>query len=92
MHERKTAVLPRAGRQRMVGLVVNDRPHVGRAEVDRLRAILHNCARFGPSTQDREGRPDFRAHLVGRIAWVAQTDPARGAKLRAQLAAVDWER
>ena len=93
VNERKTAVLPRAGRQVLGGLVVNERPHVSRAEVDRLRAVLHNCVRDGPSTQDRDGRGDLlRAHLTGRVAWVAQHDPARGARLRAQLDAVDWTR
>ncbi len=90
VHPSKTAVLPRAGRQVLGGLVVNDRPHVSRAEVDRLRAVLHNCARYGPSTQNRTSVPDLRAHLAGRISWVAQHDPARGARLLTALDAVDW--
>jgi hypothetical protein len=69
---------------------VNERPHVGRAEVDRLKAVLHNCVRSGPSSQNREGVLDFRGHLTGRVAWVAQHDAARGARLRATLDAVDW--
>lgn len=92
LNERKSAVLPRAGRQVLGGLVVNDRPHVGRAEVDLLKAVLHNCIRHGPSTQNRDRRPDLRAHLTGRVGWVSQHDPARGARLRQQLDAVDWTR
>lgn len=92
VNERKTAVLPRAGRQVLGGLVVNERPHVGRVEVDRLKAVLHNCVRSGPSSQNREGVLDFRGHLTGRVAWVAQHDAARGARLRAALDAVDWSR
>lgn len=92
LNERKTAVLPRAGRQQLGGLVVNDRPRVARAEVDRLRAVLHNCARHGPSSQNRDGVPDLRRHLAGRVAWVAQHDPGRGARLHEQLAAIDWTR
>ncbi len=92
VNARKTAVLPRAGRQVLGGLVVNERPHVRRAEVDRLRAVLHNCLRDGPDSQNRDGRADFRGHLTGRVAWVAQHDPRRGAVLRAQLDAVDWDR
>ena len=59
---------------------------------DRLRAVLHNCARHGPSTQNREGVPAFEQHLRGRVAWVAQHDPGRGARLRDALDAVDWTR
>jgi RNA-directed DNA polymerase len=92
LNPRKTGVLPAAGRQVLGGLVVNDRPRVARHEVDLLRAVLHNCAVHGPSTQDREGHPSFEAHLRGRVSWVAQTDPARGARLRAMLDAVDWSR
>ena len=92
VNDRKTAVLPRAGRQVLGGLVVNERPHVGRAEVDLLKAVLHNCVRSGPSSQNREGVADFRGHLTGRVAWVSQHDAARGARLRAALDAVDWSR
>ena len=92
LNARKTAVMPRAGRQRLAGLVVNDGPRVSRGEVDLLRAILHNCHRHGPSTQNRDDVPAFEEHLRGRIAWVAQHDPARGARLLAVHRAVDWSR
>lgn len=92
LNAHKTAVLPRAGRQVLGGLVVNDRPRVARREVDLLRAVLTNCARHGPSTQNREEHPAFEAHLRGRVSWVAQHDPAKGARLAQLLAAVDWER
>lgn len=92
LNPRKTAVMPRAGRQSLAGLVVNDRPRVARHEVDLLRAILHNCRRHGPSTQNRDQVPAFAEHLRGRIAWVAQHDPARGARLLAEHGAIDWTR
>ena len=92
LNPRKTGVMPRAGRQTLGGLVVNRRPRVARAEVDTLRAILHNCRRRGPSSQNREGHPAFREYLRGRIAWVAQHDPALGARLLAEHAAIDWDR
>jgi hypothetical protein len=92
LNDRKTAVLPRAGRQVLGGLVVNDRPRVARAEVDLLRAVLHNCARLGPSSQNRQGKPGFQAHLTGLVSWVAQHDPVRGERLRAQLETIDWSR
>jgi hypothetical protein len=92
LNARKTGVMPRAGRQVLGGLVVNERPKVARREVDVLKAILHNCHRFGPSTQNRDDVPDFEEHLRGRIAWVAQHDPVRGARLQAVHDAVDWSR
>lgn len=92
LNPRKTGVMPRAGRQTLGGLVVNQTPRVARTEVDRLRAILHNCRHHGPSTQNRDGHPAFAEHLRGRIAWVAQHDSVRGARLLAQHDAVDWSR
>jgi RNA-directed DNA polymerase len=90
LNARKTAVMPAAGRQRVTGVVVNVRPNVARDEYDRLKAILHNAAVHGPESQNREHVADFRAHLLGRIAWVAALNPARGAKLRARFAAIAW--
>jgi len=92
LNPRKTGVMPRAGRQTLGGLVVNDRPRVARHQVDTLRAILHNCHRYGPSSQNRDDVPAWEAHLRGRIAWVAQHDPVRGARLQAVHDAIDWSR
>jgi hypothetical protein len=92
INQRKTAVMPRAGRQALAGLVVNERPRVARKEVDQLRAILHNCRRYGPSTQNHDQIPAYEDHLRGRVAWVAQHDPVRGARLEADRVAIDWSR
>ncbi|MCR6032141.1 RNA-directed DNA polymerase [Nocardioides sp. zg-579] len=92
LNTRKTGVMPRAGRQALGGLVVNEQPRVARREVDLLRAILHNCRRHGPSTQNRDGVPAYEQHLRGRIAWVAQHDPVRGARLLTEHEAIDWTR
>ena len=86
----KTTVRGRGDRQLLGGLVVNAAPAVPRDSYDQLKAILHNAARTGPAAQNRAGHPDFRAHLLGRIAWVAQTHPARGARLRAAFARIGW--
>jgi hypothetical protein len=90
LHHRKTRVMSAAARQRITGVVVNARPSVARRDLDRLRAILHNCVRTGPAAQNRAAHPDFRAHLAGRIAWVASLDAARGAKLRAVFDRIAW--
>jgi hypothetical protein len=86
----KTRFMPRSRSQRVTGVVVNDHCNVERGEFDRLKAILHNCARTGPSGQNRADVPDFRRHLDGRVAWVEQVNPERGAKLRALFDRIDW--
>ena len=83
----KTSVRGQADRQRLAGLVVNAAPAVPRAEYDRLRAILHDAARHGIDAANRDGHPDFAAHLAGRIAWVAHRHPTRASKLQRLLSA-----
>jgi hypothetical protein len=75
-----------------VGLVLNERINVPRAEYDRLKAILHHCVRSGPEGQNREGVPNFAAHLAGRVAYVTQVNPQRGARLKQWLDQIDWSR
>ena len=91
VNDAKTAVMTCAGRQRVCGIVVNERPNVAREEYDALKAILHNAARNGSAVENRAGVLDFRAHLLGRIAWVGSLNPARGEKLRRRLELVAWE-
>lgn len=86
----KTRVHRAGVRQSVTGVVVNTRTNVARPEFDRLKAVLHNCALLGPEGQNRDGHDDFRAHLLGRIAWVASVNPDRGAKLRAVFDAINW--
>ncbi len=90
VHHRKTRVMRRGVRQHLAGVVANERLNVPRPDFDRLKAILTNCVRYGPSGQNREGHDDFRAHLEGRVGWVESIHPARGKRLREILAKVDW--
>jgi RNA-directed DNA polymerase len=81
----KSRVQRRNKAQVVTGLVVNDRPGVARKEVRRLRAILHRARAEGLEQQNREGRPNFRAWLEGKIAYVSMVRPEVGAKLRTAL-------
>jgi RNA-directed DNA polymerase len=87
---RKTRLMPRSTRQSLAGVVVNERPNGRRADYDRLEAILFNCLRFGATSQNRAGVPDFRAHLAGRLAHLARLNPARGRRLRELFDRIEW--
>ncbi|HEY4239991.1 MAG TPA: reverse transcriptase family protein [Kofleriaceae bacterium] len=91
VNHKKTRVMTSGSRQRITGVVVNEKLAVPRAEVERLRAILHNCRRHGPASQNRDQHPDFRAHLRGRVAWIDSLDPAKGARLRVLLEQIGWD-
>ena len=90
INTRKTRLMLHSQRQQLTGVVVNARPNIRRDDYDELKAVLHNCARHGPASQNRDKLPHFRAHLAGRIAHVSQLNPARGARLAASFAAISW--
>jgi RNA-directed DNA polymerase len=90
VNTRKTRLMRASTRQRVTGLVVNHAPAVARDEYERLKAIVHNCLRHGPESQNREASPRFRDHLGGRIAHLGFVNPARGARVRAAFDRISW--
>jgi hypothetical protein len=86
----KTRVLRQGQKQHAAGLVLNEKPNIDRRDFDRLKAILTNCARRGPASQNRDHHPDFAAHLQGKLAWVRFIHPGKEAKLRAIFEKIDW--
>lgn len=90
VNTRKTRIMRQSVAQRAAGLVLNQRVNIPRREYDQLKAILHNCVKSGPGGQNRSTRADFRAHLAGRIAYVKQTNPARGARLWETFQRISW--
>lgn len=90
VNHRKTRIMQAATRQKVTGLVVNQAPSMPREEYEQLKAILHNCARFGVEAQNRDGHPDFRAHLLGRLAWLRSVQPQRAAKLQRVFDRIVW--
>jgi RNA-directed DNA polymerase len=91
IQDRKTRSMLHGGKQHALGLTVNERPNVSRREFDRLKAMLFNCGRFGPESQNHDAHPRFREHLRGRISWFTQINRARGAKLRKLFDRIEWE-
>jgi retron-type reverse transcriptase len=83
---KKTHVMRRGRRQEVTGVTVNTKPGVSRRELRQLRAILHNAARDGLASQNREGHPHFAAYLRGRVAFVTMVDPSKREELHAALA------
>jgi hypothetical protein len=90
VNARKTRSMRRAARQVVGGIVVNHHPNMPRRDFDTLKAVLTNCVRHGPQGQNREGVPDFRAVLAGKVAYAAMVNPARGAKLRRIFEQIEW--
>lgn len=90
VHYRKTRIMRRGVRQYLAGIVANQHLNVIRRDYDLLKATLTNCIRHGAESQNRDGRADFRAHLVGRVSFVEMVNAKRGAKLRHLLGQIQW--
>jgi hypothetical protein len=92
INRKKRKVIRNSQRQTVTGVVVNSRPNVARRDFDALKAILTNCVRRGPSTQNHNRHEHFAAHLLGRISHVRQLNRVRGEKLLALFRQIDWNR
>lgn len=87
LHPDKTRAMPRHQQQRVAGVVVNERPNMPRLEYERLKAALHQSALHGPGA---DAAAELRAQLLGRVAWAAQLNPARGEKLQRLFDRIVW--
>jgi hypothetical protein len=90
---RKTRVMSAASQQMVTGLVVNERVGMSRRARKQLEAVLVNCLRHGPASQDRAAHgARFCDHLRGRVAYARQVDPDRSTRLVTLFDAIDWQR
>ena len=87
---RKTRRMSAAQCQSAAGMVLNEGINIRRRDFDALKAILTNCQRHGPASQNHGKLPDFAAHLRGRIEWVRKLNDKRGEKLLRLYRQVDW--
>ena len=88
---RKTRIMRRSTRQFAAGVVLNRHTNIQRDEYDQLKATLHNCVQGDPAVQNRDSHADFRMHLLGKINWVKQLNPARGIKLMKIFNEIVWK-
>lgn len=91
INTRKTRIMRRGVRQKLAGIVLNRHPNIARREYDALRAMLYNCVRLGPSSQNRGNIVDFRAHLLGRISYMRMINPKRARRLIKLFEQIRWE-
>ncbi|MBT5793050.1 MAG: RNA-directed DNA polymerase [Gammaproteobacteria bacterium] len=86
LDNKKTNIFRRGRRQIVTGLVVNEKPNMAKPLRRRLRSAVHR--RLSGRQPSWHGKPMSDSELLGRIAFLAQTQPAEAKKLRDQLEAV----
>lgn len=86
VNTRKTKVEPRSRRQKVLGIVVNEKLNLPRYEYNRLRCLIHNCLMHGFESQyKRAGQHSAGAlysHIRGKLSYLKQIDTAKAEKLR----------
>lgn len=90
INTRKTRIMRSATRQQVTGLVVNRHPNLQRRTFDHFKAILTNCVRHSPTSQNRSNHPDFRAYLQGMVSYALMVNPHRGNQLKALYQQIEW--
>lgn len=81
INEKKTRVQRPNAAQAVTGIVVNEKLHVPRETVRRMRAILHRAGTEGLARQNRENRPYFEEWVRGMIGYIAMVNPKQAAPL-----------
>jgi RNA-directed DNA polymerase len=87
----KTRVMNQSQRQQLAGVVVNEKQSLNRHNLKQFEALLFNCVRYGPESQNRAGHPRFKAHLQGRLAFYLDVAPHKCRKLAALYDSIMWE-
>lgn len=82
INEKKLRIIRISRKQKVTGIVANEKLSIDRKERDKLRALLHNAYKCRSlESQNREGRKDFEAHIRGKIQHIKHVSPPQGGKL-----------
>ena len=89
VNKAKTKVMPRAGRQYVCGVVVNEKNNMLLRSRQKLRAIIHYVEKEGieaaAQRNGAESAESFESMLKGRVNWLKQLNQELGTKLKARL-------
>lgn len=82
----KTKVEPFWRRQKVLGMIVNEKVNIPRYEFMRLRSLIHNCLVHGFDTQHaRAGLKNvaaLKSHISGKLAFFKQVEPVKTQRLK----------
>ncbi|AAM05501.1 hypothetical protein (multi-domain) [Methanosarcina acetivorans C2A] len=88
-HE-KTRMFSKGSRQKVTGLVVNDKVSIGRNKKKNLKAIVNNIQTNGPVAENRSNDPFFRERIFGHLGCANAVDPEFATPLIESLKKIDW--
>jgi len=90
VNEKKTRLHSKSSRQKVTGLVVNDKLSIGRENKKKLRAIVHNILMKGPIVENRNNDPFFRERIFGYLGYANTIAPEFATPLIESIKNIDW--
>ncbi|MBA4496090.1 reverse transcriptase domain-containing protein [Paenactinomyces guangxiensis] len=85
VNEEKTRVLRSSRRQKVTGIVLNEKVNISRKELRAFRALLHNVEKTGPEKQNIYHHPDFWGYIKGYASYIRMVRPDLNETLEQQL-------
>jgi retron-type reverse transcriptase len=85
VNEEKTRVLRAGRRQRVTGIVVNEKTNLTRKDIRSFRALLHNVEHNGLETENHNNHPHFWEYINGYVSYVQMVRPDIGLKFATQV-------
>jgi len=85
VNHKKTRVLRASRRQKVTGIVVNQKPNISRKELRNFRALLHNVEKNGLEKENRNQHPDFWGYIRGYTSYIQMVRPDLGEKFAQQV-------
>lgn len=86
VNTKKTKVEPNNRRQKVLGVVVNEKLNIQQAEYNRLRCLIHNCFMHGFESQyERAGQTSaagLKSHIRGKLSYLKQVNAEKAEHLK----------
>jgi len=86
MNTQKTKTEPKWRRQRVLGMVVNEKVNIPRLEYLRVRSLIHNCFVHGFDSQHKRAgmktTAGLMSHIRGKLSFFKQIDAQKAARLQ----------
>ena len=90
VNNQKTRMFSRGSKQKVTGLIVNDKVSIGRKKKKNLKAIVHNILKNGPVAENRYDDPFFRERIFGHLGHAKAVESEFATPLIESLKMIDW--
>lgn len=85
VNEKKTRILRHSRRQRVTGIVVNEKPNLTRKDLRQFRALLHDVEQNGLEIANRQKHSNLWAYINGYVSYIKMVRPELAQKFGVQV-------